>query len=403
MIDETLLTRALNEAGSAYDEPAGAREAILAATAAPRRTAEREAPGRPLWRRPLPIAASVVVLVALAGGALTVRSTDDPVTRTAPTSSATAGDDSVELTADDAQPSFAPFAPQGRPVPAPAGVPLAATDGRASGRAAGGSGSVAGTTTGSGTSGSTAGSVAGGSSPRVAPAAPAAQPDSLAKVVKTGTVEILVADGKVSDTLTRLSTLAAGARGFVADSKTQESGDTPSGVVTMRVPGASYEQMVTRVRALGDVRSATSTGDDVTAAFVDTEARLRTLRQTRAVYETLLARARSIGEVLAVQQQINGAQTQIEQLEGKLKVLTDQVTYATLTVSVGEKSAEAELAVKEEPSRLESAVDRAKDNFGDGLEWVIAASGTVALLTLCLGVLLGLGLGVRRVVRRRLV
>jgi hypothetical protein len=393
MIDETLLTRALDEAGSGYDEPAGAREAILAAMAAPRRSPERDAPGRPLWRRPLPVAASVVALVVLAGAGLAVRSTDDPVTRTAPANSANAGGD--ELTTVEAQPSFAPFAPPAQPVPAPAPrpvpapAPLAATDGRASG-VAGHSASGAGT------------------APRPQPAAqgaaaPAAQPDSLAKVVKTGTVEILVADGKVSDTLTRLSTLAAGVRGFVADSKTQESGDAPSGVVTMRVPGASYEQMVTRVRALGDVRSATSTGDDVTAAFVDTEARLRTLRQTRAVYETLLARARSIGEVLAVQQQINGAQTQIEQLEGKLKVLTDQVTYATLTVSVGEKSAEAELAAKKEPSRLESAFDRAKDNFGDGLEWVVAASGTVAILLICLGVLLTLGWVTRRLLRRRLV
>jgi hypothetical protein len=169
----------------------------------------------------------------------------------------------------------------------------------------------------------------------------------------------------------------------------------------MRVPGASYEAVLGRVRGLGEVRVATSTGEDVTAAFVDTEARLKTLKQTRAVYETLMSRARSIGEVLSVQQQINGAQTQIEQLEGKLKVLRDQVAYATLTVSVFEKS--DELVTLDEPGRLSSAWDRAKDNFGDGVEWVIAASGTVALLVLALAVLLTAGWGARRLLRRRLI
>jgi len=293
--------------------------------------------------------------------------------------------------------SAVPTAPQPRPRPVPAPAPLAATDGRASGTSPGG-GSIAGTASGSGPAIDAQFAPSGPGSAAAAGQPPA---ETLAKVVKTGSVDVVVPDGKVAATLARLEALVAGARGFVADSKTQESGDSPSGVVTMRVPGASYETVLGRVRSLGEVRAATSTGEDVTAAFVDTEARLRTLKQTRGVYETLMARARSIGEVLAVQQQINGAQTQIEQLEGKLKVLRDQVSYATLTVSVFEES--DELATLQEPGRLASAWDRAKDNFGDGIEWVIAASGTVALLVITGALLLIAGLGVRRLLRRRLI
>ncbi|HVE63914.1 MAG TPA: DUF4349 domain-containing protein [Mycobacteriales bacterium] len=389
MIDEALLSRALDEAAAAYDEPPGARSAIISAAASGARppSGGPTSGGRPGWQRPALAAAAVVVLLVAGGVALTLRSDETPIT---PASRLA---DEFEFAEPD---SAGKNGPTSAPVPRPA--PLAATDGDSATGAPGASsgGSVARTVPGA------AVDVLAQAPPGQPPApAPAAAQASLAKVVKTGSVEIVVPDGRVSATLARLETLVVGARGFVADSKTQESGDSPSGVVTMRVPGASYESMLGRVRALGEVRAATSTGADVTATFVDTEARLKTLRDTRAVYDTLLARTRSIGEVLSVQQQINGAQTQIEQLEGKLKVLNDQVTYATLTVMVLEKSDETALSA--EPSRIASAWDRAKDNFGDGVEWAIAASGTVALLALATGTLLIGGWLARRALRRRLV
>lgn len=379
MIDDTLITRALDEAAAAYGEPAGAREAIVAAAAAEQQRDDDPRP-RAVWRRRLPLTAVAASLVLLVAGVTLVRndrSGTDRLTgaigksRTVAPVDDCPGCSVIDGQARDTTTGYgsgsgggtsgvAPAPP--RPVPMPAPAP---------------------------------------GQPQAAPAKPQAA-GSLAKVVKTGAVEIAVADGTVAATLARLETLVAGTRGFVAQSKTQESGDTPSGVVTMRVPSASYEPVLTQVRRLGEVRAATSSGQDVTADFVDNEARLRTLRQTLAVYETLLGRARSIGEVLSVQQQINGAQTQIEQIEGRLKVLTDQVSYATLTVTVVEESDETAL-VPAERSRLRRAFDDAKDNFAEGLAWVVAASGTLAILLICGAVLVLLWLGVRRALRRRLV
>ncbi|HVE99107.1 MAG TPA: DUF4349 domain-containing protein [Mycobacteriales bacterium] len=385
MIDESVLTRALAEAGAVYDEPPGGRAAILAALESGSR--REPTPDRAmLWRRPVPIAVAAAVVGLAAMGAVYVGSREPE--RTSP-AIGVVNTTSPDLSTGKSGGS-APQASMPRP-PVPAPAPLAATDG----------GSGSGRASGAGTAGG--GSVAAGAPAAQAPPGQAGQAGSLAKVVKTGAVEIAVGEGKVAATLSRLETLVASTRGFVAQSKTQEFGDAPSGVVSMRVPSASYEPVLTQVRRLGEVRTATSNGQDVTAEFVDNEARLRTLRRTLAVYETLLARARSIGEVLAVQQQINGAQTQIEQLEGKLKVLTDQVSYATLTVTVVEESSDADLAVAENPSRLRAALDDAKDNFGDGLAWVIAASGTLAILLVCAGGLLVLAWGVRRAMRRRLV
>ncbi len=383
MIDEEVLSREIAAAASAYDEPPGAREAILEAAAGPRPAARATVATLARRRIPRPVFGAAAGLALVAAIATVVVVQSDRVPRS--DFDTTSGVDAYSRQ-DDSGPGVSTVMPAPQQ-PATDSCPTCSVGGAGSGTSTG---------TASGTSG-------GGTAPMpgLAPVAAAPQAGNLAKVIKTGAVEIVVPDGKVPATLARLETLVAGTRGFVADSKTQETGDSPSGVVTMRVPGGSYEAFLGRVRGLGEVRTATSTGEDVTAAFVDTEARLKTLKQTRAVYETLMSRARSIGEVLSVQQQINGAQTQIEQLEGKLKVLRDQVAYATLTVSVFEKS--DELATLDEPGRLSSAWDRAKDNFGDGAEWVIAASGTLALLVLAGAVLLVAGLGARRLLRRRLI
>ena len=78
-----------------------------------------------------------------------------------------------------------------------------------------------------------------------------------------------------------LTNLAAGVNGYVADTRTAEGGDDPTGTMTLRVPAASFDDVVGRVRAMGTVRSLTSHGQDVTGQYSDIKARLTALNATR--------------------------------------------------------------------------------------------------------------------------
>ncbi|MBC7375267.1 MAG: DUF4349 domain-containing protein, partial [Frankiales bacterium] len=139
---------------------------------------------------------------------------------------------------------------KGKAVPvaaAPAPASLAAARTFADTRAA--SGSAAG------------GSAASVSAPAVAGAAPQQAPTASdgARVVKTGAIALVVKDGQVTDTLTRVQGFAQAVGGLVAAATTQESGPTPSGEVTLRVPVARFETVVAQVRGVdGEVRSATT-------------------------------------------------------------------------------------------------------------------------------------------------
>lgn len=234
------------------------------------------------------------------------------------------------------------------------------------------------------------------------PTAPVPAPDG-ARIVKSGTVSLEVASKRVGPTLDRLTSLAAAQGGYVATSSTAEGSSKPAGSVRLRVPARSFEDTLTQVRGYGTVQSVSSAGRDVTAAYVDLAARLRALQATRSTYLTLLSKARTIGETLAVQQQVDGVQQQIESLEGQRRVLADSSDLATLDVRVAEKGAAVAVVSPRQTSGLERAFARAFHGFARGVYAIIAASGPALLLLICLLVVLAISWFGFRTLRRRLV
>jgi hypothetical protein len=224
-----------------------------------------------------------------------------------------------------------------------------------------------------------------------------------ARIVKTGAIDLVVEDDRVSPVLSEVQALATAVGGVVADAKTQELGPTPAGSVTLRVPVARFEEVVAKVRGLdAEVRSATTSGQDVTAQYADLEAQLRTLTAARERFLEILSRARSIGDVLAVQQRVDDVTGKIDRLEGQRRVLADQSDKATLQVSVTEE-ADVVRAEAKPDTGLSKAFSDAWTGFTTGVEGLIRLSGRGLLLLMCLGLAwLVLRLG-WRASRRRLV
>ena len=223
------------------------------------------------------------------------------------------------------------------------------------------------------------------------------------RVVKTGTISLVTKDGRVSATLSGVQRAATAQGGYVSASKSDEYGDSPSGEVTIRVPVARFERLVAAIRGLdAEVRTATTSGKDVTAQYADLEAQLRTLKATRERFLTILSRASTISEILSVQQRVDGVTGQIDRLEGSRKLLASQSELSTLTVSVSEES-DPVVRVAEERSGLAEALSDAKDGFVTGVEAIVRHSGRAVLWLLCLGVLVLGGRAAWKVARRRLV
>ncbi len=222
------------------------------------------------------------------------------------------------------------------------------------------------------------------------------------RVVKTGSVDLQVAKGRVSPTVDQVTALAAGLGGYVADAKTAEASGSPTGDLTLRVPADQFESLLSRVRALGKPTSVSTSGQDVTAAYVDLDARIQVLQGTRTQYLQILAKATAIGDILSVEQQLSALQTQIEQLQGQQKVLADQTSFGTLSVHLSESGSSAG-AIPPPPGGFSKAWAHARHSFASGVEAVIGASGGIVVFLICAAGLLLLGRLTWPVIRRRLV
>jgi hypothetical protein len=223
-----------------------------------------------------------------------------------------------------------------------------------------------------------------------------------ARIVRTGTSSLEVDEGKFAATMAALTRLANAVNGYVAASATSENDDRPSGSVTLRIPGESFDRVVADVRGLGDVIALTVNATDVTAEFTDLEARLKALKATRSQFVTLLSKATKIGEILEVQTRINDIQVQIEQTEGKLRLLDSQTSYGSLKVEVYE-SGDVLVQRIDEPSRFGRAWDDSVDGFLSGVAALVSAAGPILLIVLCLLAFAVLGRIAYRLTRRRLV
>lgn len=128
---------------------------------------------------------------------------------------------------------------------------------------------------------------------------------------------------------------AKSAGGYVESSnRSMDEYNLPSANLTLRIPEKRFEDTMSRLRQVGEVKSETSSGEDVTAQVADTEARLKVKRAEEESYVTMLRAARKVGELLEIKDRLSSVREEIESAEATRKALKNQSKYSTITVSL---------------------------------------------------------------------
>jgi hypothetical protein len=203
------------------------------------------------------------------------------------------------------------------------------------------------------------------------------------KIVRTGSVDLVVKRRTFADASRDLRAIAEGAGGYVAASDMSSHQGTPTGSLTMRVPVDRFDDVVIRVGRLGVVSSSDSSSKDVTGEHTDLRSRLRAAIAEREQVLLVLGEARSVPEILQVRDRLDDLQADIEEMQGRLKVLDDQTSLSTLTVSLREAGTASTVpGTAGGRTGLAKAWHDAVDGFTGGVEAVVAGSGVVAFLAL---------------------
>jgi len=106
----------------------------------------------------------------------------------------------------------------------------------------------------------------------------------------------------------------------------RQSGTT----VTVRVPAKQFDAAFALLRTCGRVLAESRSADDVTEEFTDLGIRIENARKSLERLREILQKADKVEEILKVEEQMRRLTEEIERMEGKRKLLADQVAMSTL-------------------------------------------------------------------------
>ena len=160
--------------------------------------------------------------------------------------------------------------------------------------------------------------------------------------------------------LNRLNTALAEASGYIQDQNIYNGSAYYSGrryrsaSLTLRIPADSLDGFQADVASLANVTSSSRSSEDVTLQYVDTESRVKSLETERDRLLELMEQAETMSDLLEIESRLTEVRGELERYASQLKVLDNQIDYATVNLSLSEVT---EYTPVVEKTRLEKIRD----------------------------------------------
>lgn len=156
------------------------------------------------------------------------------------------------------------------------------------------------------------------------------------KLIKNGSVVFETND--LEKTKSQVSSLVDSYKGYISSDTKNEYDNKVNYYLNIRIPAQYFDAI------LSGISSQVSKFDtkeirisDVTEEFLDVESRLKNKKELEKRYLAILQQAKTVKDILEVERELGTLREEIEATEGRLLYLTNQVSYATLSVSFYKK------------------------------------------------------------------
>lgn len=222
------------------------------------------------------------------------------------------------------------------------------------------------------------------------------------KIIYNATLDLTVEE--FTDIPAQVEALAAEYDGFIAHSSLQTATGSPRhGEWRIRVPVEQYGPFLEAAESLAELQSRTEDSQEVTAEFYDVQVRIRNKqREEERLLEHLAESTGKLEDILAVEKEISRVRTEVEQLQGRLRVLQDQTSLSTVTLRIHELRG----YIPEESPTFGTRISRAWTQSIDGLVAagqlgviiVVAAAPWLAVMAIPVVVVVVL---IRRLLKRK--
>jgi len=223
-------------------------------------------------------------------------------------------------------------------------------------------------------------------------------------LIRQGDVALRSTD--VDQTLFDVRKVVKSSGGEVSDDDTQadEQGDAERALLTVRVPVDRFDAALQQLTGLGaddeavTLVDSSSTTEDVSTQVVDTDVRVALQRRSIQRISALLDRATSIRDIVSIERELADREADLGSLEKRQKLLADQTTLSTITVSVERPVDRTADTDPDDGSGFTAGLRNGWEAFQDVTTGLLTGAG--ALLPFA-AIALVLGVPLRRWLRRR--
>jgi hypothetical protein len=159
------------------------------------------------------------------------------------------------------------------------------------------------------------------------------------KLIYTGRVELIVDDFDKAEA--GLRDVLKEQKGYISAAEvTGQPGEPRFGTWTLRIPAENYEEFLTAVKSLGELRKQTRDTEDVTDRYHDTRAEVTNLeareQALRQLYKEKIAGSK-LTDLLEVDRELNNVRTQINVRKGQLQRWDKLIEFATVILTMRDR------------------------------------------------------------------
>ena len=156
--------------------------------------------------------------------------------------------------------------------------------------------------------------------------APVSQEIIERKLIRTGTLNLEVSS--LEDGADAVAAWVSKYNGYVSNANQYSN----SSYFVARIPAEKFDEAMNSFAGLGKVKSRSVQAEDVTDSYYDLKTRLETKKLLREKYNQYLKKAENVKDLMEIERNLNDVISEIESMEGRLKLLTNQIDYSTITV-----------------------------------------------------------------------
>ena len=156
----------------------------------------------------------------------------------------------------------------------------------------------------------------------------------------------------------------------------ERTGTQRTGTWKIRVPSERYRQFLDSAEGLGVSQSLTEHAEDVSEKYIDLEARIVNTRRLEAQVAKILEKQDAkLETMIALEKELARVRLEIEQLEGAMRLMSNQIAFSTVDLSIEERKAFV-------PAQPIAFSDRISSEWSDSLAQLRRCGESIAIFVL---------------------